>query len=184
MCSACLFVLGEVVLSGNLLWRCSVAPGTFLQGSCGGLYALGPAQGHLFWVASGSGSPFCAPLTKRSTSCGTVSPQRGHPFLLLTEVLYGPAWPCSSGSVGPAVTNCGPPSSGALQRGLLGLGPGAAGELCMRRDLPLAFHHPAHVNQRGQLKIVKCVMGLEKEVQKNRFRNTILYGKTEGERNH
>lgn len=28
----CLFVFDEVLFSENLLWRCSVAPGTLLQG--------------------------------------------------------------------------------------------------------------------------------------------------------
>lgn len=44
----CLFVFDEVLFSENLLWRCSVAPGTLLQGCCAGFYGLCRAQGHLF----------------------------------------------------------------------------------------------------------------------------------------
>lgn len=103
--------------------------------------------------------------------CGTV-PLVGHPFLIFIKVLSELAWPCGFGTVVQAVTCL--YSSQALRIGLVTVGPGSlqefsSCELLMGRDLPLPLHYQAQLNQRGQLKIVKFVMGVEKCVQNKQF---------------
>lgn len=83
----CLFVFGEVLLVGNLLWRCSVVPGTRLQGCYVVLDRLCAVQGHLFWVASGSGNHSVLSCQDEHHVWNGVPLERRHPFLILIKVL-------------------------------------------------------------------------------------------------
>lgn len=69
----CLFVFGEVLLSGKLLWRCSVAPSPFAGLLCRVVSSVSstraPSLGDK-WERNS----FCATLTNMSTLCGAHAP--------------------------------------------------------------------------------------------------------------
>lgn len=103
------------------------------------------------------------------------------PFSNLHKGASELAWPCGFGTVVQAVTCL--YSSQALRIGLVTVGPGSlqefsSCELLMGRTCSLPLHYQAQLNQRGQLKIVKFVMGIEKCAQNKQFENTIICGKT------